>query len=613
VRMWLLASHLVLVLLLGIVMSVALANFLSVTRGIDRVLEGNYKSIRAAQQMQQGLMLDLAGFAELILGNRATAKMRFESGKENFVAGQVSARQAINEPGEREVLERIQRLYGPHRELVERAMAQGGLDSRSREEFEKDESESYEHLRHQIEALVQINEVAMTRESQNVKLSAQTAALHSMIVAGCTLALAVILTVAVSRTFLRPLRILAKRADQIGQGNFEGHLHLRSRDELGALAKAFNVMSDRLKEARSESQHMLHRAQKMSDEALESLYDPVIVTDAEGRMIFFNKAAEGLFGPSPATPRNPIIQHLGDEMIMEAIYRAIQQDVVLAPEDEASLVPIRVGDKDRTYRMRATPMKDDDGQMLGSVTVLEDVTHLREIDRLKSEFIGVASHELRTPVASLLMSVQLLEEGAVGELTEGQRQVVALQKEELLRLKRLMNELLDLSKLEAGSQPMRFSMVDPAAMLRGAVAPLKPTAYEKNVRLHMELDPELKPVAADRSQIERVLVNLISNAIRHTSSGGNVTVRATMGQDQVTFSVEDDGEGIPKEYLAKIFDRFVQVPGATGGGAGLGLSIAHNIVKAHGGTIWAESNTGEGSAFHFALPTGPGAAGESTP
>jgi signal transduction histidine kinase len=110
---------------------------------------------------------------------------------------------------------------------------------------------------------------------------------------------------------------------------------------------------------------------------------------------------------------------------------------------------------------------------------------------------------------------------------------------------------------------------------------------------------------ADRSQIERVLVNLISNAIRHTTSGGHVRVRATSEGDKVTFTVADDGEGIPKEYLAKIFDRFVQVPGATGGGAGLGLSIAHNIVKAHGGNIWAESELGKGSAFHFSLPTAP--------
>ena len=593
-------------------MSVALANFFSVTRGIDRVLEGNYKSIHAAQDMQRGLMLDLAGFSELMLGDRESAARRFKSGRQDFVAGQVAARQSVNEPDEPEILDKIADLYKGHEELVNRALSAGALDANLRAEFKQDEGKTYERLRHQLEALIQVNENAMIRESQSVKTSAQTAALHSMIVAGCTLALAILLTVAVSRTFLRPLRILARRAEQIGQGNFEGHLHLKSRDELGALAKAFNLMSDRLREARSTTQQMLHRAEKMSDQALESLYDPVIVTDAEGRMIFFNKAAEGLFGPSPATPRNPIIQHLGDEMIMSAIYRAIQQDVVMASEDEESLVPIRVGDRDRMYRMRATPLKDDDGQMLGSVTVLEDVTHLKEIDRLKSEFIGVASHELRTPVASLLMSVQLLDEGAVGELTEGQKQVVALQKEELLRLKRLMNELLDLSKLEAGSQPMRFSMVDPVSLITGAVNALKPTAYEKNVRLDVELDPELKPVQADRSHIERVLVNLISNAIRHTHSGGHVQVRATLRQDQVTFTIADDGEGIPKEYLAKIFDRFVQVPGATGGGAGLGLSIAHNIVKAHGGTMWAESELGAGSAFHFSLPTSPVTVGERT-
>jgi len=177
-------------------------------------------------------------------------------------------------------------------------------------------------------------------------------------------------------------------------------------------------------------------------------------------------------------------------------------------------------------------------------------------------------------------------------------------------LDRLMKELLDITKLQAGTSESDLRPTQCEELVEEAVSATRSVAKQKGVELSVATAPDLQPVKADRSQIERVLINLISNAIRHTRSGGHVKIRAEGGGDQVTFSVEDTGEGIPKEYLDKIFDRFVQVPGATGGGAGLGLSIAYKIVKAHGGKIWAESTLGEGSAFHFTLPTLNDAVGE---
>jgi NtrC-family two-component system sensor histidine kinase KinB len=306
----------------------------------------------------------------------------------------------------------------------------------------------------------------------------------------------------------------------------------------------------------------------------------------------------------------PVIEHIGDKRIVRAIAKAIEQEATSATEDETSIVPLKVEGGDRTYRLRANPMKDDDGDLLGSVVVLEDITHLRQLDRLKTDFIGVASHELRTPVTSLLLSVELLEEGAAGELNEAQRQIVAAQRQDLQRLERLTRELLDLTRLEAGSAPPRFEMAAPHELARTALEGVKNQAEKKGVDLKAEVDPALPSVRADRNQINRVLVNLLNNAIRHTPPGGSVTVRATPGRNQVTFEVADTGEGIPPEYLAKIFDRFVQVPGATQGGAGLGLSIAQRIVKAHGGVMRVGSELGRGSTFSFSLSTNPDGDGE---
>ncbi len=603
-------SHLVLVLLLGIVMSAAISNFSALGRGVDRVLENNYKSIAAAQQMQDGLLLDLAAYGNLLDEQDQKPQTRANQGRTEFEAGLVSAKQAINEVGERDVLVRIEDRYEKHRALLESALNGQASGAQARAQFALDESVHISEIRTELSALVNINQNAMQRESQRAKALVQQAAGRSIAVAAIAMIFAIVMTIILSRSLLKPLRTLVKRAVAIGEGNLEDRLDLPKTEEFASLASAINMMSEKLHEERGRDQRRLRRAELMSDQALESLYDPVIVTDAKGQIAYLNNAAEVLFGPSPTAPRTPIIEHIGDQRIVRAIERAVDDQVVVASEDETSLVPLKIGDLDKTYRLRATPMKDDHGQMLGAVTVLEDITHLKELDRLKSEFIGVASHELRTPVTSLLMSVQLLEEGAVGELTGPQKEVLAVQRQDLERLNRLMQELLDISKLEAGTTKMSFIDVNPADLVTGAIAATRSIANEKKIEVSPDLVPNLKPVHADQSQIERVLINLLSNAIRHTSPGGHVKVRASSDTNQVTFSIEDDGEGIPKEYLDHIFDRFVQVPGATGGGAGLGLSIAHNIVKAHGGTIWADSELGAGSTFTFTLPRESNAVGD---
>ncbi len=451
---------------------------------------------------------------------------------------------------------------------------------------------------------------AVQQASAHARDEAQRAANTSLVQTGVALVLAILLAFRMIRIALTPLDKVIEHANAIAGGDLDRRLVVRRNDEIGVLADAFNRMTASLAEMRAKEARRLERAELRSDAALESLYDPVIVTDAKGRLVYLNKAAQGLFGPTPITPRMPVIEHIGDRRIVQAIQNAINEDRVSAGEDPTTLVPIKVQGADRSYRLRATPMKGDTGQLLGSVIVLEDITHMRELDRLKTEFIGVASHELRTPVTSMLLGVQLLEEGAAGELTTEQKHIVEAQREDLERLDRLMRELLDMSRLEAGTVLPRFELVKPQDLLKAAFQSTKAESAQRGIKLDIAKVPELQPVRADKSQIGRVLVNLVTNAIRHTEAGGTVSLNAAAEADQVTFSVEDTGSGISKEFQETIFERFVQVPGATGGGAGLGLSISKTIVQAHGGQMWVESEPGKGSTFRFTLPTETGAIGD---
>jgi len=229
------------------------------------------------------------------------------------------------------------------------------------------------------------------------------------------------------------------------------------------------------------------------------------------------------------------------------------------------------------------------------------VTHLSEINRLKSEFIAAASHELRTPLTSVQMGIHLLLEGTAGPLDDRQQEILQVCREDSARLDRLMRELLDLSKIESGAVTAQLVPTRPAALVADAVNPLRLQVEARGVHLEVEVPPDLPYVDVDRSQIERVIANLITNALRATASGGTITVAAARRGDEVAISVTDNGVGISRDFLSRIFEPFVQVPQASGGGAGLGLSISRRIVEGHGGRLTVQSEPGHGSTFTFTV------------
>jgi NtrC-family two-component system sensor histidine kinase KinB len=258
----------------------------------------------------------------------------------------------------------------------------------------------------------------------------------------------------------------------------------------------------------------------------------------------------------------------------------------------------------RAFRVRSTPMRDAEDHLVGAVTLLQDITHLSEISRLKSEFIAAASHELRTPLTSLQLGIHLLLEGSLGSMTERQQRVVQVCRDDATRLDRLMQELLDLSKIESGDTAPVRAPVPASTLAHDAAESVRVQAEARGVRLNIDAPIDLPNVFADRQQVQRVIVNLLTNAIRATVAGGTITVSGKPRDGEVVFSVSDTGAGIPREYLSRIFEPFVQVPNASPGGSGLGLTIARRIVEAHGGRLTVQSEPGRGSTFTFVVPVG---------
>ncbi len=579
-----------------------------------RIISNNYDSVVAAQEMKESLERQDSAALFVLLGARQKASTQLREHRARFDANFQKAANNITEVGEPEAIESIRRDRGTYYQIFDAFMAtvnategapQKNL-ARSEELSERNEyftrlEPQFNKLRADCEHLLQLNQRAMLAKSEAAAGVAQLWFYRTVLIAGVLVLAGLALAFFLANRIVEPLRQLTASTVKIAGGDLEARVSVNSRDEVGVLAAEYNRMAERIRQLRSSDMGQLLIAQQTTEAAIDSLYDPVIVTDSEGCVTKLNPAAEEIFGSEKASTGKHVAELARDERIAAAVAEAMESQRPVAGEGMSSILPLAVDGSERAFRLRTTPMRDNRKQLLGAVTILEDITHLREIDQIKSEFIATASHELRTPLTSVQMGVHLLLEGALGELNESQNEVLQACRQDCDRLDKLMRDLLDLSRIESGESQPQLATVSTKDLLTTAVKELRPQVEAKGLELKIDAPVQLPWVSVDRLQIERVISNLVINALRHTKQGG-IGISAEQRDSHVAVSIQDTGGGIPTEYLPHIFDKFVQVPGAPTGGAGLGLTISKSIVEAHGGQISVQSQLGQGTTFTFTLP-----------
>jgi signal transduction histidine kinase len=397
---------------------------------------------------------------------------------------------------------------------------------------------------------------------------------------------------------LRPIRMLARDARRIAQGNLEHRVEWSSRDDFGMLAIELNRLAVRLRELRDTEAGRRQMEFQLSDAVLQSIFEPIIVTDGKGHVLKVNQAAAELLGDA-ATDRMALAKAPGGEKILNAIRDAVSMQKAVAAEDEASMLPMRIGDKERSYRLRTTPMRDSEGRLLGTVTTLEDVTSLQDTDRFKTQFISVASRKLRDPLLQLRRGLYALGQGFGGELRPLQAQLVAEASHESEKLDDLMGDLIEVAELDTGKRELKPERLRPFASLGQARDRFCDEAAQKRIRVEIRAYADLAAVNADRRALRSILDNLLSNAIRYTPPEGEILLAAEEIKDFVQFTVRDTGRGIEAERLGNIFDRFNPFSES---GSGLGLALVRRLVESLGGQIAVESRLGAGTTFRFTLP-----------
>src|SRR6266404_1102668 len=577
-----------------------------------RIIADNYDSVIAAQNMIESLERQDSATLFALLGQRDRALQQLKEHRARFDDALEKESRNITEFGEQSLVDAIRRDRDRYYQLTDNLLSDiakiqnspgsaAVTNSLAQTDYFGRLEPQFNRLHGDCEAVLQLNQRAMRAKSEAAAKVAERWFHLTLAIAGALVLAGIWLSFFLTNRIILPLRQLTATTARIASGDLNAEAEVDSHDEVGMLAAEYNRMAERIRALRQSDMGKLVIAQQTTEAAIDSLYDPVIVTDAEGCVTKLNPAAEEIFGSEGENAGKHVGEIARDPLIAGAVAEALRSQRPVAGEGAASVLPLAVDGSERAYRLRTTPMRDNDKRLVGAVTLLEDITHLSEIDRLKSEFIATATHELRTPLTSVQMGVYLMLEGAVGELTDKQVEVLEACREDCDRLDKLMRDLLDLSKIEAGESKPQIVPVNTWKLIDTAAEALRPQVEAKDLYLKVDISPDLPNVLADSKQIERVIDNLVSNAVRYTMRGGEIQIGATRRDHAVAVSVRDTGIGIPSEYLPHIFDKFVQVPNAPTGGAGLGLAISKSIVEAHNGQISVRSELGRGSTFTFTL------------
>ncbi|BCS41976.1 PAS domain-containing sensor histidine kinase [Pseudomonas amygdali pv. tabaci] len=402
----------------------------------------------------------------------------------------------------------------------------------------------------------------------------------------------------IARRFGAPIEALAKAADRIGEGDYEVTLPISSAAEMNLLTRRFGIMAEALRQHQATNIDELLAGQQRLQAVLDSIDDGLLMIDRQGHLEHLNPVAQRQLGWDESRLGQSLGDALGRPELDEQLHLVLRGGTLeRAPEDLA----IEIDGESRLLTYSMTPVSHTKGHILGAVMVLHDVTEQRAFERVRSEFVLRASHELRTPVTGMHMAFGLLQERLHFAPETREADLLNTVTEEMQRLMQLINDLLNFSRYQNGLQKLKLAPCSIETLLEEARARFEDKALEQDIVLMLDMQEPMPRLHADQSQLERVLDNLLDNALRHTPQNGLIRLQARRHGERAIISVEDNGEGIAYGQQGRIFEPFVQV-GRKKGGAGLGLALCKEIVQLHGGRMGVYSRPGQGTQFYMALP-----------
>lgn len=460
-------------------------------------------------------------------------------------------------------------------------------------------------IRQDIFEIMRLNMNAIKLKSDVAKQTAETANLWIAVTGTLCFLIAFNLLVNLPNNIANPIKELTDSIREIANKNYSQRVHFMSHNEFGDLAKSFNSMAEKLEEYSSSNLHKLSFEKKRLETLINNMHDPIIGLDNQGVILFVNSEALKIIGMRS----EDVIGKLATTL---ALTNDLMKSLIinnLKSEKQRELPLSIFADGKESYFEKETvnitikPIGEDQNIDIGDVIILRNITLFKELDFAKTNFIATVSHELKTPISSIKMSLQLLENKNTGIINNDQKELIESIKDDSHRLLKITGELLKLSQLETGNIQLDMVKSSPYEIAFFAIEAVKVQAEQKKIELLIEAEENLPNVKADNEKTAWVLINFLTNAIRYSSENSTIIVKLNSENNQVFFQVIDTGKGIEGRYKTKIFDKYFQVPGSHKSGTGLGLAISKEFIEAQNGTIGVESQLGLGSVFYFKLTT----------
>ncbi|RYD79920.1 MAG: PAS domain-containing protein [Sphingobacteriales bacterium] len=497
----------------------------------------------------------------------------------------------ITEPGEKVALQQLENSY--------RSLQKSSLTNREA---------MVQSLRSALQKIEEVNMKAIYDKNELATQASGRANLYIMIAA--TLSFIILFTFIVNFPgfVANPLAEFSAAIRGISRKNYKQRLNFENDDEFTELADAFNGMVVKLNEWENSNLSKIKSEKSRIEAIIAQMQDAIIGLNEKGEVLFLNHLAAKLMN---LDEEKIIGQNVADVIKKNELLKRI-----IKPETDEKTLKIYADEKESYFLLEnreiVIPNYDvqnertltESSKSAGSVYILKNVTQFKELDEAKTNFIATVSHELKTPLSSIKMSLKLLNDSRVGEMNEEQGQLLTHIKEDSDRLLKITSELLDLSQVETGNLKLTFALAQPKEIVQYAIDAVKFQAEQKSITLELNCDPNLPKVNADIQKTAWVLVNFLSNALRYSSEKSKVAIDIFQRDNFILFSVQDYGKGIDEKYQKRLFDRYFQVPtdGQNKSGSGLGLAISKDFIEAEDGKIWVESAIGEGSKFCFILP-----------
>lgn len=431
----------------------------------------------------------------------------------------------------------------------------------------------------------------------------ERALLWISITGGICILTGLVLLIWLPRSINRPVKELTRGILEIANHNYEKRLDMKGYEEFREVSDSFNRMAEKLTEYRDSTLADILSAKKFLEAVVNSIHEPIIGLNTEREILFINNEALNVLNMK----RENVIRHSAEELSLknDLLRRLIRE--LVTPGEKNEPLKIYADNKESYFQAFYIPIENAEAEKgevrnLGDVILLKNITEFKELDSAKTTFISTISHELKTPISAIMMSLQLLEDKRVGVLNGEQEQLSKNIKDNSQRLLDITGELLNMTQVEAGKLQMMPKITKPIELIEYAIKANRVQADKFNIQIEVEYPEEKIPkLFVDSEKIAWVLTNLLSNAIRYSKENGRVVIGARREEEYIELYVQDFGKGIDPRYHQSIFDRYFRVPGTKVQGSGLGLSISKDFVEAHGGTLTVQSEPGKGSCFVIRL------------